>query len=252
MLRTQPSVCRLINRGLALLFVSLSIAFGAPVVAAAAPGDLDASFGQGGIVVTDFGGTDVAAAVAIQPDGKLVVAGRSNTGGNASFALARYNRNNGVLDPTFGNGGVVVTDFGATDQAFAVAVQPDGKIVTAGRRGSDSIVARYNQDGTPDAAFGTAGRVITNFGGTEQALALAVYPDGKILIAGRTNSGSGFNLALARFQSAGILDPSFGSSGLVTTDFAGGVDRAFALALSTGRQGGRRGGFRRGLRARAL
>lgn len=231
MLRTQPSVCRLITRGLALLLVSLFSAFGAPVVAAAGAGDLDASFGQGGVVVTDFGGTDVAAAVAIQPDGKLVVAGRSNAGGNTSFALARYHRNNGVLDPTFGNGGLVVTDFGATDQAFAVAVQPDGKIVTAGRRGSDSIVARYNQDGTPDAAFGTAGRVITNFGGTEQALALALYPDGKILIAGRTNNASDFNLALARYQSAGILDPSFGSGGLVTTDFAGGVDRAFALAL---------------------
>jgi uncharacterized delta-60 repeat protein len=207
------------------------MAFGAPEVVAAAPGDLDVSFGQGGIVVTDFGGTDVAAAVAIQPDGKLVVAGRSNVGGNASFALARYNRNDGGLDPTFGNGGLVVTDFGATDQAFAVAVQPDGKVVTAGRRGSDSIVARYNQDGTPDVAFGTGGRVITNFGATEQALALALHPDGKILIVGRTNNGGNFNFALARYQSTGILDPGFGSSGLVTTDFGGSVDRAFALAL---------------------
>ena len=158
------------------------MALGGPAVALAAPGDLDPSFGTGGIVITSFGGADVASAVAVQPDGKLVVAGRTNIAGNTVFALARYNPNGG-LDPAFGTGGLVTTDFGSTDQAFAVALQGDGKIVTAGRRGSDVIVARHNADGSQDTLFGSNGRVVTNFGvaSTEQALALVLQPDGKIV-----------------------------------------------------------------------
>ena len=212
------------------------MALGGPAVALAAPGELDASFGTGGTVITSFGGADVASAVAIQPDGKLVVAGRTNIAGNTVFALARYNANGG-LDPAFGTAGLVTTDFGSTDQAFAVALQGDGKIVTAGRRGSDVIVARYNADGTQDTLFGainTPGRVVTNFGATELALALVLQPDGKIVVAGRTNKpapNGNFDFALARYEAAGTLDLTFGTLGLVTTDFGGSVDRAFAMAL---------------------
>ena len=175
----------------------------------------------------------MASAVVIQPDGKLVVAGRTNIAGNTVFALARYNPNGG-LDPAFGTGGLVTTDFGSTDQAFAVALQADGKIVTAGRRGSDVIVARHNADGSLDTLFGSNGRVITNFGATEQALALVLQPDGKIVVAGRTNKpapNGNFDFALARYESGGAIDITFGTLGLVTTDFGGSVDRAFAMAL---------------------
>jgi uncharacterized delta-60 repeat protein len=203
-----------------------------PAVALAAPGDLDPSFGSGGTVITSFGGTDVASAVVIQPDGKLVVVGRTNIAGNTVFALARYNPNGG-LDPAFGTGGLVTTDFGSTDQAFAVALQGDGKIVTAGRRGSDIIVARYNADGSLDSPFGSGGRVITNFGmgATEQALALVLQTDGKIVVAGRTTKNGNFDFALVRYETTGIVDTTFGTAGLVTTDFGGSVDRAFAMAL---------------------
>ena len=234
-MQCQLAFSRLVNSVLGLL-LCLFVALGGPAVALAAPGELDASFGSGGTVITSFGGADVASAVAIQPDGKLVVAGRTNIAGNTVFALARYNANGG-LDPAFGTGGLVTTDFGSTDQAFAVALQGDGKIVTAGRRGSDVIVARYNADGTQDTLFGpanTPGRVITNFGATEQALALVLQPDGKIVVAGRTNKpapNGNFDFALARYESTGTLDLTFGTAGLVTTDFGGSVDRAFAMAL---------------------
>jgi uncharacterized delta-60 repeat protein len=229
----QLTLSRLVNSTLGLL-LCLFVALGGPAVALAAPGDLDPSFGTGGTVITSFGGTDVASAVVIQPDGKLVVAGRTNIAGNTVFALARYNPNGG-LDPAFGTGGLVTTDFGSTDQAFAVALQGDGKIVTAGRRGSDVIVARYNANGSVDSSFGsTTGRVITNFGATEQALALVLQPDGKIVVAGRTNKpapSGNFDFALARYEASGTLDLTFGTAGLVTTDFGGSVDRAFAMAL---------------------
>jgi len=234
-MQCQLAFSRLVNSVLGLL-LGLFVALGGPAIALAAPGDLDPSFGTAGTVITSFGGTDVASAVAIQPDGKLVVAGRTNIAGNTVFALARYNATGG-LDPAFGTGGLVTTDFGSTDQAFAVALQGDGKIVTAGRRGSDVIVARYNADGTQDTLFGatnTPGRVVTNFGATEQALAVVLQPDGKIVVAGRTNKpapNGNFDFALARYEAAGTLDLTFGTLGLVTTDFGGSVDRAFAMAL---------------------
>jgi len=234
-MQCQLVFSRLVNSVLGLL-LGLFVALGGPAIALAAPGDLDPSFGTGGTVITSFGGADVASAVAIQPDGKLVVAGRTNIAGNTVFALARYNAIGG-LDPAFGTGGLVTTDFGSTDQAFAVALQGDGKIVTAGRRGSDVIVARYNADGTQDTLFGatnTPGRVVTNFGATEQALAVVLQPDGKIVVAGRTNKpapNGNFDFALARYEAAGTLDLTFGALGLVTTDFGGSVDRAFAMAL---------------------
>ena len=255
-MQCQLALSRLVNSVLGLL-LCLFVALGGPAVALAAPGELDASFGSGGTSSRASGGPTWPRPVVIQPDGKLVVAGRTNIAGNTVFALARYNANGG-LDPAFGTGGLVTTDFGSTDQAFAVALQADGKIVTAGRRGSDVIVARYNADGTQDTLFGatnTPGRVVTNFGATEQALALVLQPDGKIVVAGRTNKpapNGNFDFALARYEAAGTLDLTFGTLGLVTTDFGGSVDRAFAMALQPDGKLVVVGGLRRELRPRAL
>src|SRR5574337_479956 len=101
--------------------------------AQAAPGDLDSTFGTGGRVTTDFyGNIDIAHALVLQPDGKLVTAGGwwgYESGGG--FALARYNPD-GSLDSAFGIGGKVTTDFGSIEVAFALVLQPDGKLVAAG------------------------------------------------------------------------------------------------------------------------
>ncbi len=194
-----------------------------------ANGTLDGGFGSGGTVLTDFGTfLDAASDVAVQPDGKIVAAGIS--GGD--FALARYN-SDGSLDPSFGSGGKVTTDFGSFDQANAVVVQPDGKIVAAGGSGSDFALARYNSDGSLDATFGTGGKVTTDFGSSSGfAFDLAAASDGTILAAGGVGSfpfGPG-DFALARYKSDGTLDPTFGSGGKVVTDF-GASDSAFAIAL---------------------
>jgi uncharacterized delta-60 repeat protein len=199
-----------------------------------ANGTLDASFGTGGIVTTGFGVSAEATSAAVQADGKIVAAGFANLDGAHDFALVRYN-SNGTLDASFGTGGKVTTAFlsqGFSEaQANSVAVQPDGRIVAAGnaRVGGafDFALARYNSNGTLDASFGTGGRVTTDFAGAnDQAESVAVQPDGRIVAAGAAGLfiNRGFDFALARYNSNGTLDTSFGTSGKVTTDFAGAND----------------------------
>ena len=196
-------------------------------VLAQGAGDLDTSFGDDGKVITDFGdGGEEATDVVLQPDGKIVVAGVASSfeiGG--LFALARY-LPNGTLDTTFGGDGRVTTDVGG-GTAHAVALQPDGKIVLAGvapspSTGSDFALARYLPNGTLDTTFGGDGRVITDFGGDDIAIAVTLQPDGKIVVAGRatTNPATGHtDFALARYLPNGTLDTTFGGDGLVITDF---------------------------------
>jgi len=121
-------------------------------------GSLDATFGSGGTVITDFGPIDAAEAIVLQPDGKLVVAGSSCSLGLCDFALARYN-SNGSSDSTLGSGGKVATDFGALDRAHALALQLDGKIVVAGFSaisGSGNFaLARYKGDPLPTVSIAT-------------------------------------------------------------------------------------------------
>jgi uncharacterized delta-60 repeat protein len=124
---------------------SLCVVGGLPGVARADPGELDPSFDTDGKVLTDLGGTDWAQAVALQPDGKIVVAGHSDTGDGLDFALARYHRD-GSLDHSFDGDGMLTTDFGGEEIANAVALQRNGKIVVAGPAsvGTDDIgLARY-------------------------------------------------------------------------------------------------------------
>src|SRR5437899_3573299 len=106
----------------------------------AGPGDLDATFGTGGRVLTDFGGGAGARALALQADGRIVVAGRSRVAVGDDFALARYNPN-GSLDPSFGSGGRVLTDFGPVDEARALVLDAEGKIVVGGGGGAPSVPA---------------------------------------------------------------------------------------------------------------
>jgi len=205
-------------------------------------GSLDASFGTGGLLVTDFFGLfDAVAAVLVQPDGRVVAGGtatKTTSGGDPhDFALARYNVD-GSLDGSFDGDGRVVTDFvGTQDLLSSLVRQPDGAVVAAGsvRLGDsfDVALARYGVTGSLDGSFGTGGRLTVDLAGSSNTAADAVLlPDGKLVVAGRAERpGTGDDFALARFTSTGMLDPSFGAGGWVTTDFSGNRDGASALAL---------------------
>jgi uncharacterized delta-60 repeat protein len=206
----------------------------------ARPGFADLSFGRAGVTTTDFGGNDdVASAIAVQADGKIVVAGFSDSvDPRYDFALARYN-SDGTLDTTFGIDGLVTTGFfGYGDLAYALAIQPDGKIVAAGTAYlisgySDFALARYNKDGSLDHTFGDKGKITTDFyGGIDEVWGLAIQPDGKIIAAGRAISRiTNDDFALARYNPDGSLDGTFGTGGKVVTDFFGKNDLASTLAL---------------------
>jgi uncharacterized delta-60 repeat protein len=198
-------------------------------------GSLDTSFNGTGKVTTAIGlNNDSASALALQPNGKLVAAGYSYNGFNYDFALARYNAD-GSLDTSLDSDGIVTTPFAVYDDlAYAVAVQPDGKIIAAGRSSNgsnyDFALARYNPNGSLDTSFNGTGKVTTAIGSDhDEAYALALQPDGKLVAAGLSRTGSGAVFALARYNPNGSLDTSFGSGGKVTTAI-GIQDDAIALA----------------------
>src|SRR5437763_14108120 len=213
----------------------------------AAAGDLDPTFGTAGMVMTDINrSTDIANAVAVQADGKLVVVGETykhNDFSTEDFVVTRYNTD-GTLDTTFGRGGKVRTDFpGLAAVPSAVVIQADGKIVVAGGAfplftfAGNFQVVRYNSNGSLDRSFGNGGIVTTTFPEGSYAFDVALQPDGKIIAAGTVfvdfNPGemSDTDFALARYNSDGSLDTTFGNGGMVTTDFFGNEDDAFSILI---------------------
>jgi uncharacterized delta-60 repeat protein len=205
---------------------------------AAAPGDLDPTFDGDGKVTTDLA-TEQAEGIAIQGDRKILAAGWTTVSGSGDVVVARYNPN-GTLDTTFGGGsGKVTTDFASRgDLARAVAVQADGKIVVAGSASFSSseggfAVARYLTDGSLDPTFDGDGKVTTDFApGFEGAAAVAIQADEKIVVGGSASFSRGIHdFALARYDTDGSLDLTFGGDGKVTTDFASGSDYARAAAI---------------------
>ncbi len=217
------------------------------------PGDLDPSFGSNGKVVTEFfsGRDAVSQAMAIQADGKIVVAGYADDGVSDDFALARYLPDGNLDTSSFGFGtGKVTTDFaGFSDHAYALAIDDNDRIVVAGRAWNgtdyDFALARYNASGSLDTNFGSAGtgKITTPFysGEHDWALALALDADDKIVVAGYADNGTDVDFALARYNSDGTPDTSFNFSpscapgaicnGKLVTDFSGGGDQASALAI---------------------
>ncbi len=161
-----------------------------------ANGVLDPNFGNGGKVNFRFttSSDDFGTAAALQPDGKIVIVGTSGLNGQSNgfrnFAVARLNTN-GSLDDTFGNGGLVTTDFfNQEDVATAAAIQPDGKIVVGGNSAGRFALARYNSDGNLDTTF-SGGKVVTDFEESDLEVIgnVLIQPDGKIIAAG-SYSGS--------------------------------------------------------------
>lgn len=208
-------------------------------------GQLDPTFGDGGFGTADFGGGmyDYAGAMAVQADGRIVLVGGALfafDGGPVSAAgdaaVARFTAD-GHLDPTFGTGGKVVLDFGATDEGIGgVAVQPDGRLVLIGGRSTtvgstDLIAVRLTPNGQLDPTFGTGGKQVFGFAADEGATGLVLQPDGGILVAGTSFEGaSDYDIFLARLTPVGQLDPTFGPGGRVVTDF-GGTESASGLAV---------------------
>jgi uncharacterized delta-60 repeat protein len=228
------------RRWLVVLFGVGALTF--PALLTAARGDLDPTFGSGGRVTTDFGGSEIGWAVVVQRDGRVVVAGgRSDSGTSDDFVLARYTKN-GALDRSFDGDGKAATDFdGGVDWASDVEIQRDGKLVAAGRSllgekeadGADIALARYNRDGSLDPTFGEGGKVLTTFepSGIAGASAVLIQSDGKIVVGGRAGGGVESDFALARYLPDGELDPGFGDGGRVITPISNVTDWLLALVV---------------------
>lgn len=211
-------------------------------------GTLDTSFGGNGIVITDILGhpDEGGQAIAIQPDGKIVIAGQTDNASDGALsdgALIRYN-SNGTLDTMFGAGGIVITPGNLVANGLVwlypldITLQPDRKIVVAGQAdyvsiSADGYVARYNSNGSLDGSFITNvpnhtpnGSVVVNYGNSNvynSVNTVKLQPDGKIVVIGYTNvtsnGGPATDMALARLNTNGSLDTSFDSDGKVVTDF---------------------------------
>jgi uncharacterized delta-60 repeat protein len=206
-------------------------------------GKLDLTFSGDGVQMINFGllRRDVAQDLVIQKDGKIVVAGYSCDERNAlcNFALVRLWRANGTLDKTFSGDGKQVTDFGGEEQAPAIALQSDGKIVLAGRKTVGKniymAVARYTTTGDLDPTFNGSGKKVINFkSGYEEAnYDVLVQSDGKIVTFGYDTYQDN-NFAVVRLNPGGALDTSFGVSGngKVEVDF-GFDDYGYAIAQQT-------------------
>jgi uncharacterized delta-60 repeat protein len=166
--------------------------------------------------------------VALQSDGKIVVAGSSNN----LFALMRYNAD-GSEDATFGAAGQVTTPIGAgSAQAAVLFILPDGKIVAAGIASNglnlDFAMARYHPDGSLDSTFGAGGAVTTDFNqGDDFINAFDLQQDGKMIAAGVASN----DFALARYNPDGTIDSTFGTAGKVTTPIGSADDAATGVAV---------------------
>jgi uncharacterized delta-60 repeat protein len=196
-------------------------------------GNLDPSFGIGGQATASFGGSAIDAhSLVAQPDGKLLVAGSVETAEGEDFALVRYNID-GSLDATFGTGGKVTRDFSEDDEISGVALQADGKIVVAGTTTAAGVLVRYNANGSIDSSFGIGGKVTTDAASSvERPEIVTIQSDGKIVVAGYSFvSGSKTDFALARYNSNGSLDSSFGSGGKVLTDIGAITDDPTSIVI---------------------
>ena len=202
------------------------------VVRYTADGHPDPSFNSTGVETTDIAGRgDVANAVAVQPDGKIVAAGEAETApGLFDFALVRYNPD-GTRDTSFDGDGIVTTDLGGqNDDAVAVTIQPDGKIVAVGSTDKGVGIVRYLPNGALDPTFNSTGILTADLG--MEAHGATVTPGGSILVVG---TGAGPNLTsdvrLASFGANGKLTLGFGQLGVVDTDLSGGFDSGEDLVL---------------------
>ena len=194
-------------------------------------GSLDTTFGSKGKVATSVGGS-VAWAIALQPDGKIVAAGQKNSATSTDFAVSRFNAN-GSIDTTFGNGGAADDRLRRLRRLRPRRGDParrqdprGGHVQLSGRFNgpyNQYALARYNANGTLDTSFGTAGKVVTNLKSTSfvppqitsvqtDLKGLVLQPDGRSVVAINAAWGGANRITLARYSTAGTLDPTFGAA----------------------------------------
>ena len=215
------------------------------VVRYLADGAVDTAFGKGGTAVADFGYDDTGTSVALQGDGKIVVAGAAGNGANQDFGIARFNAD-GTLDSglvgdatpgdSFGTGGLATTPFGTgNDAANGMALQSNGGIVVVGETMAGTIkhiaIARYSTSGILDPGFGTSGKRDIYVGDGVGANAVAVQPDGRIVVVGTVAQSGQNDFFAMRFLSNGLHDASFNTTGTVMTAVGGSADNATSVAL---------------------
>ncbi len=164
----------------------------------------------------------------VQPDGKIVLAGTVQSGGNNNFAIARFDAN-GIPDTTLNGVGRTTVDFaGQNDAGFSVVVQADGKILVGGAASSgtndDFGIVRLNVDGSLDSSFGTAGKLTRNFGtGNDHVRGLGLQSNGSIIAGGFAFNGSTNDFAVERYTPSGTVDSSFDSDGRLTRSMSSGT-----------------------------
>jgi uncharacterized delta-60 repeat protein len=216
---------------LAALVVVAAVAFGGP------PGAFDTSFGGNGYQTVGFGGLDRATHVAITPDGRIVMIGTTNAGGNNDFAVTRLTASGGDDLSFSGDGQTILgTAPGADDVGAGVVVTADERIVVSGTGGllKDFVTKRLGVDGSVDASFaGGAGISRVDFGGNDLENQMIAQPDGKLVLVGGTDNSGGGDFAIARLNANGTPDTGFSGDGRQTVDF-GGADAAIAVANAPG------------------
>jgi uncharacterized delta-60 repeat protein len=184
-------------------------------------GSLDPSFGHGGIATVPIGSYAIANAVVLEPNGQIALGGGAVVGQN-EFAVARLNAN-GTLDTTFGTNGS--TTFNQPGAGWGMVLQGDGKLVLGGQDGTNQayMATRVLSDGAPDTGFGTNGVLKVPVGSKAIGDAIAIQPDGKVLLAGSAFTNTGV-AATVRLLPDGSLDQSFGSAGISTVPLWQGVN----------------------------
>jgi uncharacterized delta-60 repeat protein len=200
-------------------------------------GTLDTSFGTSGKVIQPIGSShDYGQSLAIQADGKILLGGYCRNGIYHDFCIARFN-SDGSLDNSFGTNGKVTQDIGSYDDyGYSLTIEPDGKILLGGACYTSNIdfcIARFNSNGTLDTSFKSPHGYITQPIGSsvDSGYSLAIQPDGKILLGGTCLNGSDYDFCIARFNSNGTLDTTFGSSGKVIQNIGSANDGGYSLVI---------------------
>lgn len=203
-------------------------------------GDMDYTFGVGGVKATDHAQASDMISAVFQPDGKYVTVGsRSRNGNDLDFYVLRF-LPNGDLDTSFGVGGSALIQISPRDDnALGIAIQPDGKLLIVGySRTSNSFndfsLCRLNTDGSLDNSFGTGGIVITTTSNADDfAKAVSIQNDGKIIVAGNGTQQNGQMVTVVRYNVNGTLDPTFDSDGIAFARFAQGVSTGDSVSLQS-------------------